>query len=485
MKSLDKKLMRDFKRLWAQSLAIALVLACGVMILVIAISIERSLTETQQTFYERNRFADVFATTTRAPNSLKAEIEQISGVSIVDLRISQYAILDIEGMTEPATAQVLTLPKSGEPMLNTPLLRSGSLPSPDAPDEIAVSENFALANNFLTGDSFFATLNGQKRKLVISGTVLSPEFVYLISPGSLIPDNQRFGVIWMGYDALATAFDLQGAFNNVSLKLTLDANEGKVVDELSTLLAPYGGTEPYTRALQTSHMFLESELDGLRVMGRFLPPLFFVIAAFLVNMVLGRLISLEREQIGLLKAVGYTSQQISWHYVKLTLGIGAAGILAGWVIGVWSGYGMSSIYSEYFYFPYLIYITGPDTYAISGLAGLATAIAGALRSVLRITKLSPAVAMSPPAPTRFRQNVFDKIGHFFHARQPLMMIIRSITRWPLRAVLTVLGISMSGAIMVASLFMFGAIDVLIETSFSRLIGKTRRCLWLVPNPVRC
>jgi len=465
VQAFNKKLVRDFWRLWAQSLAIALVLACGVMILVIAIGVERSLTETQSAFYERNRFADIFASATRAPNNLKREIEQISGVSVVETRITQFAILGLEGITEPAVARLVSLPPSGEPLLNVPNLTAGRMPTPEATKEVVVNETFALANDFQPGDSFYATLNGQKQLLTITGTALSPEFIYLIGPGAMMPDDQRFGVIWMGYDPLASAFDLGGAFNDVSLRLTRDANPQIVQDELEKLLVPYGGTSPYGRDLQSSHMFLDSELTQLRAMGKSIPPLFFVISAFLVNMVLGRLISLEREQIGLFKAVGYSDLAISWHYVKLAIGIGLFGVILGWAIGVSAGYALATYYTVFFHFPYLIYVNSPDTYAISGLAGIAAAVIGAMRSVLKTTKLSPAVAMSPPAPTRFKQNIFDKLGHMLGARQPVMMIIRSITRWPMRASLTALGISMSVATMIASLFMFDSVDVLMESAF--------------------
>ena len=465
MHALDKKLVRDFWRLWAQSLAIALVLACGVMILVIAIGVERSLSETQSTFYERNRFADIFASATRAPNDLKREIEQISGVSIVETRIVQFAILDLEGLDEPAAGRMVSLPSMGEPLLNIPGLTSGRMPDPRSSNEVLVNNTFAIANEFTAGSRFFATLNGQKRLLTITGTVLSPEFIYLIGPGAVMPDDRRFGVVWMGYDAMASAFDLGGAFNDVSLRMTRDANEQMVIDELEKLLAPYGGTGPYNRSMQTSHMFLDSELTQLKAMGKSVPPLFFVISAFLVNMVLGRLITLEREQIGLFKAVGYSNGAISWHYIKLAMGIGLFGVLLGWAVGISVAYWMATYYTVFFHFPYLIYITSPDTYAISAMAGIGAAVIGAARSVLKTTQLSPAVAMSPPAPTRFKQNIFDKIGHFIGARQPVMMIIRSITRWPMRAMLTTLGISLSVATMIATLFMFDSMEIMMDSAF--------------------
>lgn len=74
VQAIDRKLLRDFKRLWIQAIAIALVLACGVAVLLTSVGMYNALSQTRSAYYERNRFADVFATTTRAPLSLLAEI---------------------------------------------------------------------------------------------------------------------------------------------------------------------------------------------------------------------------------------------------------------------------------------------------------------------------------------------------------------------------------------------------------------------------
>ena len=95
------------------------------------------------------------------------------------------------------------------------------------------------------------------------------------------------------------------------------------VDEI---LDRYGGRAAYGRKDQTSHAFLDHELDMLNNMSRTLPPIFLLVAAFLVNLTLTRLVALEREQIGLLKALGYGDWTIAAHYLKLVLVIVLAGL---------------------------------------------------------------------------------------------------------------------------------------------------------------
>jgi putative ABC transport system permease protein len=468
MHALDKKLLRDFRRLWGQSLAIALVLACGVMILLTAFGMYRALDDTLEAFYERNEFADVWASTEKAPRPLLSEIAAIEGVQTAEARVQEYLMLDIPGRVKSATGLALSLPENGEmPMLNVPILRSGRLPDPQATDEVLVTEPFAEANGFALGDTFDALMSGQKRTLTITGTALSPEFVYAIGPGTLMPDDASFGVMWMPEHMLAAAFDMSGAFNTVTLSLSRDANEDRVIDALDDLLAPYGGTGAYGRADQASNAFVATEIKQLKNMATILPPVFFGISAFLVNMVIGRIIALERAEIGLLKALGYTDLHIAAHYVLMAGLTAVLGIVIGWITGGMSARWMAAEYAQYFKFPYLIFNVSYDAYAISGFLALLTAALGALRSAMGAARLPPAVAMSPPAPPRYKRSLFDRMLAAARLSQPSMMIWRSIFRWPLRAAMSALGLSLAVAIMIAVGFFSYSMNEISDVAFNQ------------------
>src|SRR6516225_10640911 len=134
MHMLDRKLFRDLRRLWAQALAIALVVAGGVATLVAAVGSLRSLEETRTAYYERYQFADIFAPMRRAPKSLVNRIAEIPGVAAVDARIAKLALLDIPGFSEPATGQFISLPEGAQPALNRLYMRMGRMPDPRTPD---------------------------------------------------------------------------------------------------------------------------------------------------------------------------------------------------------------------------------------------------------------------------------------------------------------------------------------------------------------
>jgi putative ABC transport system permease protein len=467
VRALDIKLFRDLYRLWAQSLAVALVMACGVATLILAVGVHRSLEETRSAYYERYRFGDIFAPAVRAPKSLAATIAAIDGVAAVEPRIAQPALLDIEGFREPATGQLISLPADDYLSVNGLVIREGRLPEPGKSNEIAVNANFADAHGFDPGSHISAIIDGSKLTLTIVGIVYSPEFVYALGPGDMMPDDRRFGVFWMPEEALAALVDLDGAFNSISLRLLPGANEAATIERLDGLLAPYGGTGAYARKDQQSNAFLDSELTQLGAMAQIIPPIFLLISAFLINMILSRLISLEREQIGLLKALGYSRLSVVAHYLKLVLVVAAAGILIGTIAGTWLGHGMTVLYSQFYSFPFLIFRWSADIYLLAATVAALAAIAGALQATRTAFSLPAAVAMRPPAPTAYRQ-LFN--GFFARLRlfsQLTIMAFRHLIRHPVRSILTAVGVSFSVALLTMALGTMASVDFMIDAVFFR------------------
>ena len=467
MRVLDIKLYRDLIRLWPQVLAISLVMACGVAVFVMSISATRSLEGTRDAFYDRYRFASVFKSVNRAPVYLEKRIKQIPGVSSVELRVVQPIVIDVAGMVEPASGLVISIPDKGEPSVNRLYLRNGRLPEPGKTGEIAVLEAFAVAHALSPGDTLTALINGRKRQLTIVGVVLAPEYIYVVGPGELIPDPGRFGVLFMPRKVVSALYDMEGAFDDIALTTLRDANINSIVDALDTLLKPYGGGGAYARSDQVSHAFLDNELTQLRAMASVIPLIFLAIAAFLVNMILSRLIALEREQIGLLKAVGYYTLAVAWHYAKLAIVIAVIGFIIGTVTGIWLGRSLMKLYAEFFSFPFLIYSRNFDLYFIAGFVAAAAAVTGATKAIWETVTLAPAVAMRPPAPERYRSPTLSNIQSMAFFSRLSVLAVRHLIRRPIRTLLTVLGTALSVALLITSLFPFDSIDSMIDTIYFR------------------
>jgi putative ABC transport system permease protein len=479
---LRRKVLRDLVRLWAQVLAIALVLAAGVATLILGNGAYASLFETRARYYEDYRFADIFADVTRAPRALLAEIEEIGGVLAVEARIVKLGLMDIDGMKEPGSVQFVSLPANGAG-LNRLYLRLGRLPDPQSAREIVIDGGFATAQKLGPGDTLSVLMNGQRRTLLITGVALSPEFIYALGPGQMMPDPRRFGVVWAPRASLEAAFDLEGAFSNVVLKLAPGADPDRVIEALDRLTAPYGGTGASPRKDQISHAFLDAELQQLSAMVKVLPPIFLLVAAMLVNMTLSRLISLEREQIGLLKAIGYPSRAVAQHYIEFVLLIALGGILIGMVAGTWLGVGMAQMYARFFSFPYLVFNRDPQVYGLAAVITLASAIAGAIYAVRTVVRLPPAVAMAPPAPANYRQRM-GWVRKLMAMRQTGVMVARHLFRWPFRTASSTLGVAMAVAILVASLWTFGSINYMIDITFFRTDRHDAQVVFGAPEPQR-
>lgn len=462
---LDRKLLRDLWRLKAQVLAIALVMAAGASTLILGVGAYRSLDETRAVYYERERFADIFASVRRAPDSLMERIEAIPGVAAAEARIKETAILDIVGMAEPATAQLVSVPDYSEPVLNRLHLRAGRMPDPAHAEEVVINAAFADAHGFEPGSRFSAIINGRKRTLTVTGVALSPEYIYALGPWDLIPDDRRFAVVWMSRRALAAAFDLDGAFSALAVKRLHGASEAEIIDRIDALLERYGGRGAYGRDEQQSHAFVDAEIQQIQAMSQVLPPIFLFVAAFLVNITLSRLVALEREQIGLMKAVGYSASSIAGHYFKFVSVIALIGVAIGMVAGTLLGRGMTELLAQFFHFPYLIFDTSLDTYAIATLVTVAAAAAGAAVAVRDVVRLTPAVAMQPPAPPRYRRILPGAARLLASMPHTAVMISRNIVRGPVRALFTVLGVAFSVAILVASLFTLDAIDHMLDVTY--------------------
>lgn len=481
MHVLHRKLLRELRRLWAQVASIALVMAAGVATLIIGIGTYQSLEQTRASYYASNNFADIFASLARAPRSLLNELGAIDGVVEVDGRIVRLAPADIEGLQQPASVLLISLPE-GPQAMNRLYLRGGRLPERGHGTEAVVSEVFAQARGLVPGSSLNVVMNGTLHTVTITGIALSPEYIYAMTPGDVMPSEGRFGILWVQAPILEATYDLQGAFNTVALRLLPGASATAVVAAVDHLLAPYGGQGAYGRAQQTSHTFLDAELTQLRGMSAVLPPVFLLVAAFLVNMTLTRLIALEREQIGLLKALGYSSWVIAWHYVEFVLLIAIIGTAAGYAFGMWAGNGLTVLYARYYSFPVLVFSRDPTLYVIAAAITMGAAVLGAIRAVSKAAWLPPAVAMLPPAPPAYRPVLGGRNLIPFDLPQRWIIVTRHLMHWPWRTAGGVLGMAMAAAILVGSLWSIGAINYMVDYTFNRTERQDATITFLAPRP---
>lgn len=465
MRAIHRKVLRDVQHLRGQVIAVALVVASGIATLVTMQSSHDSMKRSQQLYYRQARFADVFAGARRAPRALLSRIERIPGVATVQGRIVEDVTLDVPGLGEPATGRLVSIPERGHPALNDVFLRDGRWIEPNRPDEAIVSEAFAVANALGPGDRLGAVINGRWRDLTIVGVGLSPEYVYEIRPGDFFPDRRRFGILWMSEEALEAAFDMKEAFNFLSLTLTYGATEPEVIDRIDGLLEPWGGSGAHGREEQISHRFLSDEIKGLRVNATILPSIFLGVAAFLIHLVLSRLVQTQRDQIAVLKAFGYSNAAVGAHYLQIASAAVLGGAVLGLAGGIWLGKQLTDLYEEFFHFPLFEYVLEPSVAIVAIAVSAVAASVGALSAVRSAVTLPPAEAMRPEAPARFHQGWIERLGLQRWISPSERIIVRNLSRRRWKAFLSILGVAMATAILVVGRYSFDAIDYVMDFQF--------------------
>lgn len=465
MRALDRKLLRDMLHMKGQVAAICAVIACGVATLIMSLTALEALRSTQEMYYDQYRFARVFGQLKRAPLSVVHRLERIPGVSHVQPRIVRDVTLDIPTLTEPAIGRLISISERQRIDLNALHLRQGRYIEPERSDEVLVSEGFAEAHGYKPGDKVTAILNGRKKQLLIVGVALSPEYVYQLRPGALVPDDRRFGIFWMGRTALAAAFDMEGAFNDVCLDLLPGTSEAEVVARVDDILETYGGLGAFDREDQISHRFVSDEIKQLRRMGLIVPSIFLIVASFLLNVVLSRIVALQRDQIAALKAFGYADWAVGLHYVKFVLAVAVVGVIGGTVVGSYMGRNITQMYARFYRFPVLYFSLPLSVIGWSLVVSSLAAVSGTLGVVYRAMKLPPAEAMRPEMPPEYRPTVLERLGLNAWLMQPSRMILRHLERRPVQASFSILGISLAVAILILGRFSNDALDFLLDVHF--------------------
>lgn len=482
--ALNRKLVRDLKGMWGQMVTIALVVASGVAGFVAMQATHDSLVESRDLYYREYRFGDAFVQLTRAPESLRPRLEAIDGVTFVDTRVVESVRIPLPDQPQPPVGQVVSNPGDRAPALNALLLREGRMVTPGERDEALLLEAFAERFGIGPGDTIPVVMEGTRRDLRVVGTAASPEYIYPMPPGQLIPDEERFAVLWMDRNVVAPHFQMEGAFNDAAFRLSGDTPEREVLAEIDRVLGPYGTRGAVGREFQPSHWVLEAELAQIRSIATVVPLVFLAVAAFLVNVVLSRLVALQRGEIASLKALGYRDGEIAGFYLKFAAALVGPGVLVGLGLGAWFGAVLTEFYGLFFGLPLLEYRVSVATAGLAAGVSLAFGAGGALASVRRILRLSPAEAMQPEAPARYRPTLLERLGLGNLLGGSGRMVLREVGRRPWRTALSAGGIGLALAIIVLGRFSMDAIDFLMDHHFHRAWREDVTVTLTGPQPER-
>jgi putative ABC transport system permease protein len=488
MRPLTWKLLRDLWYMRGQVAAIALVIGAGICAVLMSYSTLDSLKASRAKFYAEHGFAQVFAPLKRAPQALLEQAREIPGIGIAEARVVSDATVSMPGYPDPIRGLVVSAPEG----LNRLHLNAGRLPEPRRDDEIVLGEAFATAHGIELGDHLAMTLRGKRINPRIVGIALSPEYIYQAGPGEILPDFKRYAIVWMDREPLSMALDMDGAFNDLVATIAPSVDQPgmspvsteSVLEQVDLLLARWGGLGSYAREDQQSHKFLSLEFQQLQHMGRMFSVIFLSILAFLLHIVMSRLIDTQRDQVAILKAFGYTNANIGSHFAQMVLVIVVLGVALGIVGGIQMGSAMAEIYKTYYRLPEMVFTLRAEIVVRVVLVAVIASLAGAGMAVWKAVRLPPAEGMRPDPPAEFRKTLVERLGLQRWLAPVTRMIFRQMERRPWRAAFTTIGIAMATGVMISGLFFPDSMDFLVETEFHRASREDLAAVFIEPTERR-
>lgn len=463
MRTLRKKLVRDVWRLRYQGTTIALLVGCGIASFVAPMAALASVQASRDAFYDEARFADVFVHLQRAPGPILDRLRALPGVAAVEGRVTGDYRIEFPDTTEPINARFVSLAWPEDARLDQPKIVSGQSVEAGRADEVVVSDAFAEAWRLAPGAPITAVIEGRRASFRVVGIATSPEFVYAPSPRTGLPDPRHFGVIWMDGDALAEAAGMKGAFDDAVLQLAAGADERGVIDQVDALFERYGGLGAVGRADQPSAKLVEQKIGQLARLAKSLPVVFLAIAAFLLNMLLSRIVGTQREQIATLKALGYRTRELTRHYLGFSIAICAVGAVLGVALGVFGGRAILVVYARYFKFGAYLFRLNPTAIAGAIAVAFAAAMAGTHFAVRRAVSIPPAEAMRPEPPASYHRSRLDRL---YAPLPPIArMVVRDVARRPGRLLLSAGSIALATAIVLTGASYGDSIDQLLHLQY--------------------
>lgn len=465
---LKRKLWRDIKANYGAYLACAGVLVIGLMLYVSLSVILENLIFSRDAYYQQYGFADGFARFSKGPATLTREIEDIKGVHRAVGRIVQEAFIYDPSGENTTSVRFVSFNDLNQPV-NRFRIEKGRTPV-SGRKEILVSPAFLKANEYRIGDYIPLIIKGREVKFKITGTAISPEYVYEIPGGHMLaPDPKAFGVAFVPYRTVAPLYNMDGQVNDIVFTLDGGTEFSNVKTTVEKTLGHYGMTGLVPRKDQLSNSMLAQEITGLKGSASTTPVIFLMVAAAILYIMLRRMIEQQRGQIGVLKAFGFSDREIITHYLSYSVLISGIGGFLGGLAGSGLSFSLAKLYQQYYNIPNLSGRFSPEYVAAATLLSVVFGVIAGYQGSKRVTKLSPAEAMRPSAPPMGKNTLVERLNFFWKVLSTrARMAVRNVFRSRQRTVITILGVACAFSMMVAARGMFDSSFYLIDFQYDQV-----------------
>lgn len=464
-----KKFYRDLRESKGQFLSVLAVVIIGVMFYTGMYSAVEGISGAGRDYFEKYRLADLWGPVYRAPEGVVRRIEAVPGVDMAEGRVVQDVRIFMEDRN--AVIRLISLPDKKRDVVNDVMMKSGSYFLPGEENQCIVSEDFFKANHMTIGQTIEPVIHGERVKLSVAGTAKSPEFTLEIRDATeLMPDPQKFGVVYVKKSYLQTILDFKGSVNEISVILKKDGDEKRVGAEMKKILNQYGLTEIIERENQTSYAMFHSDELGLQSMSAIFPMLFFIASAVIIYITMTRMIENQRTLMGVLKGLGYSNRDITLHYLTYPILVGVLGSILGSILGVFF---VGEFLLEFFNFLYNI--PAGETAANLRLAVPASLMAlffcvfAGYNACRKELALVPAESMRPKPPAAGRRTFLEGFRSFWdRINFSWKLIVRNLFRYKRRSAMASVGIVFSMSLLITAFGLKSTMTELMAWQFEEI-----------------
>lgn len=466
---LIRKMIRDMLENKLAYVACIVVMAMGLMTYSSMSIVMENLLNAKESFYTQYRMADAFAQVQSYPQNQLSEFEKIPGILKADGVIKQDFRVQMKDEVQSVYLRVNSYDIHESDRLNDVYLSDGY----DLTEDdflIWIGQKFYEANDLKISDKLDLIISGKLYTFTVAGVVQSPEYVYATrNQADFYPDPKTFDIAYVSEDLIEKLLSKTGQVNYLSF----DFEEGTSYDDVKPIieskLKSHGLISLVELKNQTSNFMLSNELEQLVNSAQSMPILFLSISSFILYIMLKRLTEMQRGQIGILKAMGYSNFQIMLHYLGYATTIGILGGVVGGILGTQLSISFTEMYKTFFTFPTLKNEYTYKYFAYGILISLFFSTFAGVQGSKKVLKLTPSMAMSPESPKVVKRSHIEHIKVIWESlTMQGRMAVRNISRSKGRSAFTVLGLIFAFSILVVAWSYNDLVDTMMFDQFNEV-----------------
>jgi len=468
MKKLDLRLFRMIKSTKGQYFAVLSIIITGIFVFTAVNNSAVNLKDSINDYYDAINFADIFIQGRNMPEGLEKQLRGSNDIKEAEARL----VFDTKFLTgnndDNVNVRVVSVHRH-ENKINRLFMKSGKRTLTG--NDIIVIEKFAEARNIKVNDEIKLRINGREHAFIVSGIASSAEYIYIMeNEQALVPAPEKFGVVYVEKEYLQRISGNKGNFNDIVIKLNTPDATDAASKYLENRLDKYDA-RIIKREDQLSNNVMNQEISGLELMSQSIPFIFLLFAGVMLAVMLSRIVKRDRMAIGVLKAMGFTNNEIVIHYLKYAGSVGLIGGTTGSIIGTALSGVMTNYYLVFFSIPMLVVQVYYRKIIVSIALSLVFCVIAGFWGVKDILEINPAESMKPESPKKGKRIVIEKIKIIWnHISFSWKLVLRSIFREKKKFIFIGAAVAITCGMMIMTMWMIDIVDMMFNRYYGEFVN---------------